>query len=257
MCKDTTSFEWFQSLLSSLESQSKKESTGGSEFLRIHTYLTQKLDADTAQNIVLNSVGTELDPLTELQSRTNFGRPNFKRFLTSMRDAINKGSYMPGMEGHLRTNVGVYFCGPSVAARDIRKACKAACTPEIDFSFWKEQYVYPFMRMPPSRILTSSSAFNERKLMFVNTLTRCASVSFLGLITIWATSMLSASVNEFLLFSWFPARGGVDGWCICGIFSVNFNVKISCWFLGRIQDAGHGVGYMEHPLHTSGHMSNK
>ena len=143
MCKDTTSFEWFQSLLSSLESQSKKEATGGSEFLKIHTYLTQKLDADTAQNIVLNSVGTNLDPLTELQSRTNFGRPDFKRFLSSMRDAINRGSYMPGMEGALKTNVGVYFCGPSVAARDIRQACKAASTPEIDFSFWKEQLVTP------------------------------------------------------------------------------------------------------------------
>jgi len=57
-----------------------------------------------------------------------------------MRDAINSGSYMPGMEGYLKTNVGVYFCGPSVAARDIRSACKAACTPEINFSFWKEHF---------------------------------------------------------------------------------------------------------------------
>ncbi|KAF8457276.1 ferric reductase NAD binding domain-containing protein [Terfezia claveryi] len=140
VCKDTTSFEWFQSLLASLESQAKKEAPGGSEFLKIHTYLTQRLDADTAQNIVLNSVGTNLDPLTELQSRTNFGRPDFKRFFSSMRDAINRGSYMPGMESTLKTNVGVYFCGPSVAARDIRNACKAATTPEIDFSFWKEHF---------------------------------------------------------------------------------------------------------------------
>ena len=141
VCKDTTSFEWFQSLLSSLESQSRTQGPGGSEFLKIHTYLTQKLDADTAQNIVLNSVGTGLDPLTELQSRTNFGRPDFKRFFSSMRDAVNSGSYMPGMEAELKTNVGVYFCGPSAAAREIRAACRASCTPEINFSFWKEQYV--------------------------------------------------------------------------------------------------------------------
>ncbi|KAG4427940.1 hypothetical protein IFR05_016576 [Cadophora sp. M221] len=77
----TTSVEWFQTLLSSIEAQSSESigspgaSSSGSEFLRIHTYLTQRIDIDTAQNIVLNSVGAAVDPLTELKSRTNFGRP--------------------------------------------------------------------------------------------------------------------------------------------------------------------------------------
>src|SRR6201996_4856914 len=64
ICKDTTSFEWFQALLSSLEAQSlgaPGQDGTGSDFLKIHTYLTQKIDVDTAQNIVLNSVGTERD----------------------------------------------------------------------------------------------------------------------------------------------------------------------------------------------------
>ncbi|KAL8669938.1 MAG: hypothetical protein Q9224_007705, partial [Gallowayella concinna] len=55
VCRDTTSFEWFQTLLSSLEAQSqdaaKKPGSEEPEFLRIHTYLTQKLDFDTANNI--------------------------------------------------------------------------------------------------------------------------------------------------------------------------------------------------------------
>ena len=93
VCKDTTSFEWFQVLLSSLEAQSQEAATGpggssGEEFLRIHTYLTQKLDIDTAQNIVLNSVGAAVDPLTELKTRTNFGRPDFARLFTGMREGI-------------------------------------------------------------------------------------------------------------------------------------------------------------------------
>ncbi|KAJ9628827.1 hypothetical protein H2203_002730 [Taxawa tesnikishii (nom. ined.)] len=82
VCKDTTSFEWFQALLSSLEAQSlsmSSPSNPGGEFLRIHTYLTQRMDVDTANNIVLNSVGTDKDPLTELSSRTNFGRPDFDK----------------------------------------------------------------------------------------------------------------------------------------------------------------------------------
>lgn len=160
VCKDVSSFEWFQNLLSQLEKQTNGEKRGpsggqlGPDFLKIHTYLTQKIDVDTAQNIVLNSVGSELDPLTELRSRTNFGRPNFKRFLGAMKDSIVQGTYMPGLEGTLRTNVGVYFCGPSVAARDIRQACRAVSTPEVKFSFWKEQYVSLFIFMP-IRILTS------------------------------------------------------------------------------------------------------
>ncbi|KAI9682971.1 MAG: hypothetical protein M1829_006407 [Trizodia sp. TS-e1964] len=143
VCKDTTSFEWFQTLLSALEEQSyssaKVPGRDNTEFLKIHTYLTQKLDVDTAQNIVLNSVGSDKDPLTELKSRTNFGRPDFNKLFVAMRDGIMDQSYIGGLEGTLRTKVGVYFCGPNVAARDIKKACKAASSPEVHFSFWKEQ----------------------------------------------------------------------------------------------------------------------
>jgi len=121
VCKDTNSFEWFQTLLSSLEQQSSEAArvpgSSGVEFLKIHTYLTQKLDMDTTQNIVLNSVGADVDPLTELKSRTNFGRPNFGKLFTSMRDGILSGTYLSGLEGGLRTTVGVYFCGPSAAGK--------------------------------------------------------------------------------------------------------------------------------------------
>jgi NADPH oxidase len=119
VCKDTGSFEWFQTLLSSLEEQSNEAArmpgSSGVEFLKIHTYLTQKLDIDTAQNIVLNSVGAQMDPLTELQSRTNFGRPDFPRLFTTMRNGILDRTYLNGLESHIRTTVGVYFCGPSSA----------------------------------------------------------------------------------------------------------------------------------------------
>ncbi|RYP06592.1 hypothetical protein DL765_009428 [Monosporascus sp. GIB2] len=144
VCKDTGSFEWFQTLLSSLESQSAEAAripgSNGIEFLKIHTYLTQKLDADTQQNIVLNSVGADHDPLTELKARTNFGRPNFTRIFEAMRDGILDRTYMNGLEGSVRTTVGVYFCGPSVAARDIQKATKTATSREVHFRFWKEHF---------------------------------------------------------------------------------------------------------------------
>lgn len=142
VCKDTSSFEWFQTLLSSLEAQSASaaDSAGGPEFLRIHTYLTQRLDSDTATNIYLNSVGTDVDPLTELKSRTNFGRPDFERLFGAMRKGLLDQTYLPGLEGSLRTDVGVYFCGPSAAARDIKAAAKRCSKDAVKFRFWKEHF---------------------------------------------------------------------------------------------------------------------
>ena len=142
VCKDTSSFEWFQALLSSLEAQSASVAAtdGSTEFLRIHTYLTQRLDADTAANIYLNSVGQALDPLTELKSRTNFGRPDFNRLFTAMRLGLLNQSYMTGLQSAGATEIGVYFCGPNTAAMQINDAAKAASTKDVRFKFWKEHF---------------------------------------------------------------------------------------------------------------------
>lgn len=137
VCRDMSSFEWFQNLLKSLEKQSN---TGGTDFLRIHTYLTQRLDIDTAQNIVLNSIGTELDPLTQLRTGTHFGRPDFPKLFAAIRDGIKDQTYLSRIDGTEKPNVGVYFCGPSVAARSIKKACEDVSTPEVEFGFWKEHF---------------------------------------------------------------------------------------------------------------------
>ena len=142
VCKDTSSFEWFQALLSSLEAQSSSAaaSQGSAEFLRIHTYLTQRLDDDTAANIYLNSVGQGLDPLTELRSRTNFGRPDFGRLFTAMRDGLVDETYMSALKSTVATEIGVYFCGPNTAARQIRGAAMATSTRDVKFKFWKEHF---------------------------------------------------------------------------------------------------------------------
>ncbi|EEP78645.1 hypothetical protein UREG_03491 [Uncinocarpus reesii 1704] len=140
ICRDTSSFEWFHALLSSLEAQSAADSRSGQEFLRIHTYLTQRFDQDTAANIMLNSVGQQVDPLTELRTGTKFGRPDFKTFFSALRNGLVDQTYMPGLDASLRTDVGVYFCGPNVAAKDIRKAAKECTTREVRFRFWKEHF---------------------------------------------------------------------------------------------------------------------
>ncbi|MCJ1388732.1 hypothetical protein MMC18_001581 [Xylographa bjoerkii] len=142
VCKDTSSFEWFQALLSSLEAQSQAAAhqSHGTEFLRIHTYLTQRMDVDAQANIYLNSVGATVDPLTELKSRTNFGRPDFKKLFGGMREGFRNGGYIRGLEASKGVDVGVYFCGPNAAARDIRKACKETGDQDVRFRFWKEHF---------------------------------------------------------------------------------------------------------------------
>ena len=143
VCRDTTSFEWFQTLLSSLEAQSQAaaaDEKGATEFLRIHTYLTQKLDQDTQANIILNSVGAAVDPLTELQTRTNFGRPDFKRVFGAIKTGLIEGTYINGLDNSHGSNVGVYFCGPNAAAKEIKKATKDISGEGVKFSFWKEHF---------------------------------------------------------------------------------------------------------------------
>ncbi|KAL6252621.1 hypothetical protein RBB50_000340 [Rhinocladiella similis] len=140
------SFEWFQTLLSSLEQQSAQaaQSVGGPEFLRIHTYLTQKVDQNTAANIYLNTVGNAVDPLTELRTKTQYGRPDFKRLFGAMRDGLMDQTYLDVKEAsitaQMKASVGVYFCGPGAAAREIKDACKYNSNDLVKFRFWKEHF---------------------------------------------------------------------------------------------------------------------
>ncbi|EXJ92673.1 NADPH oxidase [Capronia epimyces CBS 606.96] len=141
------SFEWFQTLLSSLEQQSAQaaESVGGPEFLRIHTYLTQRVDVNMAANIYLNTVGNAVDPLTELRTKTQYGRPDFTRLFGAMRDGLMDQTYLDvgkeaSITAQMKATVGVYFCGPSAAAREIKSACKATSNELVKFRFWKEHF---------------------------------------------------------------------------------------------------------------------
>ena len=74
---------------------------------------------------MINDAGALNDPLTGLKSRTHYGRPNWKAMFTGMRDGIERGTYIRGLAG-MQSKVGVYFCGPSVLAKQLRKECREA-----------------------------------------------------------------------------------------------------------------------------------
>lgn len=133
--KDTGAFEWFQTLLKKLE-----EAQTDPNFLRISMYLTGKMDEDTITNIAINDAGGDFDALTELRSRTHFGRPDFPAIFNNIRDKIEAGSLVPGTESSLRTNVGVYYCGPGVLAKSLKVQTQAAASDRVKFSFAKEHF---------------------------------------------------------------------------------------------------------------------
>jgi len=135
VCRDAPSFGWFQSLLQEVEAAQTDPN-----FLRINIYLTQKINEDMLWNIAINDAGAEYDPLTLLRTRTMFGRPDWKSIYNNLRQAIEAGQYLPGTNSQLKTNVGTYFCGPSVLGSAVREAAMAARSPAVNFSFAKEHF---------------------------------------------------------------------------------------------------------------------
>lgn len=132
--KDSGSFEWFQSMLKDLEAASSDN------FLRISSYLTGKLSQDEIANISINDAGAEFDALTQLKSRTHFGRPDWTSIFASIRSGIESGQYLPGRESSLKTRVGTFFCGPAPLARELKLQTKHASTPSVTFNFRKEHF---------------------------------------------------------------------------------------------------------------------
>lgn len=65
-------------------------------------------------NIALNdstATGGGYDPMTNLRSRTFYGRPDLRSVYTRLRGAVEDGTLIGGREAKSRINIGTYFCG--------------------------------------------------------------------------------------------------------------------------------------------------
>uniref|UniRef100_A0A1D1XVG3 Superoxide-generating NADPH oxidase heavy chain subunit A n=1 Tax=Anthurium amnicola TaxID=1678845 RepID=A0A1D1XVG3_9ARAE len=105
ICRDYDSFEWFQSLLLAIEEQDIRQ------FIEIHTYLTGRLRHSEVGNIHVNDDGNIKDTITGLRSPTHFGRPNWDKIFSNMRDQ------------YPATDVGVFFCGPKPLSKQLHTKC--------------------------------------------------------------------------------------------------------------------------------------
>lgn len=134
ICRDKQSFEWFQDLLKELE-----ESPVFRSFLRIHIYLTGNLSETEMENIVINDGSEVFDPVTELRSKSHYGRPNFVHIFSQMRAAIADGAYIPGINTS-KVSVGVFYCGPNAFAKVLRDATGQVTSSDVEFKFSKEHF---------------------------------------------------------------------------------------------------------------------
>lgn len=108
VCPDTNSFEWMQELLEKFDLEQSEY--GSSDFLNYYIYLTRGWDKNQAQNIILHE-GGDRDPVTGLQQKTHYGRPQWDKIFADI------------AEKHQGTSVGVFYCGPSVLSNTLHKMC--------------------------------------------------------------------------------------------------------------------------------------
>lgn len=122
ICRDFGSFEWFRSLLLAIEAQDLEDR------IEIHTYLTAKIKADDATNIMINDANAEQDAITGLRAPTNFGRPNWDAIFKSIRKI------------HAPSEAGVFFCGPKGLGSALHVKCNMYSEPGFNFVWGKENF---------------------------------------------------------------------------------------------------------------------
>mmetsp|Transcript_12324 Transcript_12324/g.49414 ORF Transcript_12324/g.49414 Transcript_12324/m.49414 type:complete len:539 (-) Transcript_12324:37-1653(-) len=108
ICRDFRAFEWFHKVLNDLEEDMRER---GEEFLEINLYLTQRLPKEQLEEYKADQEANERDPVTGLLSKTHFGRPDFDAAFEQLREA------------HPNGKVGLFFCGPRVLSKNLRKLC--------------------------------------------------------------------------------------------------------------------------------------
>eukprot|EP01102_Stenamoeba_stenopodia_P013604 TRINITY_DN4438_c0_g3_i1.p1 TRINITY_DN4438_c0_g3~~TRINITY_DN4438_c0_g3_i1.p1 ORF type:complete len:560 (-),score=66.87 TRINITY_DN4438_c0_g3_i1:1030-2709(-) len=127
ICREYVAFEWFRDLLKEIEDEAKQRGFA----LKINIFFTGNLKQDKLKDVLTNA-NSNLDPITQLESRTNYGRPRWEAIFEDIR------------ERHSNSEIGVFFCGPKELSSKLRKTCgeftrhseRHGCT----FVFHKENF---------------------------------------------------------------------------------------------------------------------
>ncbi|KAJ7363461.1 hypothetical protein OS493_009615 [Desmophyllum pertusum] len=128
ICRDTNAFEWFTDLLGHLEIQ--MATMNMNDFVEYHIYLT---GWDTKLAIQSSMHQGAADNITNLEAKTQYGRPAWSKIFKDIA-AKHKGVN--------RTEIGVFFCGPSVLSHVLHKNANQYSDVKngVKFSYHKENF---------------------------------------------------------------------------------------------------------------------
>ncbi len=110
-------------ILKALEGQTKD-----SGLLELNCYLTSRLNDKQCLYLHLLNQTSGPDPITGLQSKTNYGRPNFERLFKI---------WSQEFEGK---TIGVFYCGPKVLGSKLKWLCIKKSKKETNFKFHQETF---------------------------------------------------------------------------------------------------------------------
>ena len=125
VCPQPQSFEWFATLLKTIEKALQDE--GCPDLIKYEIYLTRGWTAAEARNIYLHEDDLE-DPITRLGAKTNYGRPKWDEIFATV------------AENHQGKKVGVFFCGPPILSKQLHLQANKHSTNKCSFSYNKENF---------------------------------------------------------------------------------------------------------------------
>ncbi|KAJ1506816.1 hypothetical protein HMI55_001021 [Coelomomyces lativittatus] len=102
VCRETKAFEWFQTLLVTIEKEFPK-------FVELHLYMTGNLKFNEISHVMIHDDKETTDAVTGLSSKTIYGRPNWDQIFQKFKS------------NHPNEDIGVFFCGPKVLSQLLHK----------------------------------------------------------------------------------------------------------------------------------------
>ena len=145
ICSSIDTFEWFGHLLKKLERKMP-------HVLDYRIHLTRGWSHKQAHQIVSNDADDH-DLFTGLQTKTNYGRPNFDLFFREVvaNAAANQQQHQQQQQqeqseqttkssGASKEDYGVFFCGPPQLSSELHMLCNKYSSKSVRFFYNKENF---------------------------------------------------------------------------------------------------------------------
>nr|DAD35041.1 TPA_asm: hypothetical protein HUJ06_005681 [Nelumbo nucifera] len=126
--REQDSFDWFRDVMKEISQTNKKQAV-----VEMHNFLTSVYEDGDARSALISAIQAlyqaknGIDIVSQTPVRTHFARPNWYRVFSNLASK------------HGGARIGVFYCGPSVLARELERLCTKFTTKTTTrFVFHKE-----------------------------------------------------------------------------------------------------------------------